>query len=233
MKGDIKLKKIIKEEFLNESNKTLMKIMESLEKLPVLKLKDLVGSAALIVVDMNNGFAKAGALYSPRIEALIPEVSRLAHSFARVEDIPVLLVNEDHPEDAKEFSSYPPHCVRGTEEIEVIEELKDISSKIIIGKNCTNAFVVDEFKPVVMNLYNKGIKSFVIAGDCTDICIYQAAVSLQTYFNHNNLQGEVIVPISAVDTYDLQLSSHNGDLMNVMFLYSMLGNGIKVVKGIN
>lgn len=132
---------------------------------------------ALIVIDMNNGFARGGALYSPRIEALIPEVSRIAEAFAKETSIPLIFVNEDHSKDAREFLSYPAHCVRGTKEIEIIDELKDIENKILIGKNYTNAF--------------------------------------------------------AVDTYDLDIVNHNGDLMNVVFLYSMLGNGMEVVVGID
>jgi nicotinamidase-related amidase len=227
------MKKISKYQFIEKSSKVLSKIVDSLEELPILKLEALVGKAALIVIDMNNGFAKGGALYSPRIEGLIPEISRLAHAFGENKNIPVIFVNEDHPEDAKEFASYPPHCVRGTEEIDIIKELQDIDNKILIGKNCTNAFAVDEFKDIIMKLTVQGIKDFIIIGDCTDICIYQAAVSAKTYFNHNNIDAEVIVPISAVDTYDLEVANHEGDLMNVIFLYSMLGNGVKVIKGIH
>ena len=226
------MKRIIKDQFIKKSTETLINIIDNFEELPALKLNELIGRAALVIVDMNNGFAKKGALYSPRIEALIPEVSRLAHAFANETAIPLILVNEDHPEDAIEFNSYPPHCVRGTEEIEIIEELRDISNKILIGKNCTNAFAVDKFKETFMGLYKKGIEIFVIIGDCTDICIYQAAVSMQTFFNHNNYNAEVIVPINAVDTYDLDAVNHNGDLMNIVFLYSMIGNGVRVVKGI-
>ncbi|KZL91698.1 hypothetical protein [Clostridium magnum] len=53
---------------------------------------------------------------------------------------------------------------------------------------------------------------------------------MQTYFNHHGYDGQVIVPIYAVDTYDLDVTNHNGDLMNVVFLYSMIGNGVKVVR---
>lgn len=224
------MKKIDQESFMKKSSETLSNILDSFENLEKLNVEDLVGEAALIIMDMNNGFARKGALYSPRVEALIPEISRITHAFAEKKDIPVIMVNEDHLEEAREFQSYPPHCIRGTEEAEIISELADISNKIILGKNCTNAFVVDEFKETLLNLYKKGIKKFVVVGDCTDICIYQGAVSMQTYFNHHNYDGQVIVPIYAVDTYDMDAVNHDGDLMNVVFLYSMIGNGVKVVR---
>ncbi|OPZ83964.1 MAG: hypothetical protein BWY74_04327 [Firmicutes bacterium ADurb.Bin419] len=45
-----------------------------------------------------------------------------------------------------------------------------------------------------------------------------------------NQKYRVIVPVNAVDTYDL--GAHNGDLVNVMALYNMIINGIEVVKDI-
>ncbi|NLK22240.1 MAG: cysteine hydrolase [Epulopiscium sp.] len=221
---------INKELFIKRSSETLRRMVDDFEKLEILEVESLVGEAALILMDMNNGFAQKGALYSPRIEALIPEVSRIAHSFSKNKDIPIIIVNEDHLEDSKEFDAYPPHCIRGTEEAKIIKELDDIEDKIIIGKNCTNAFVVDEFREKFINLYNRGIKKFVIIGDCTDICIYQAAISMQTYFIHNNYDGQVIVPTYGIDTYDLDIANHDGDLMNIVFIYSMIGNGVKVVR---
>ncbi|WP_058486189.1 cysteine hydrolase family protein [Defluviitalea phaphyphila] len=224
------MKKINKDIFINKASKTLANILDSFNDLEVLNVEDLVGEAALIIIDMNNGFAKKGALYSERVEALIPEVSNIAHSFNKNKEIPIIIVNENHPKDSMEFKAYPPHCIAGTKEAEIIKELEDIDNKIVIGKNCTNAFVVEEFRETFMKLYKKGIKKFVIIGDCTDICIYQAAVSMQAYFINNHYDAQVIVPIYAVDTYDIDEVNHNGDLMNVVFLYSMIGNGVKVVK---
>ncbi|OOM76203.1 isochorismatase family protein [Clostridium puniceum] len=226
------MKSIVTEDFINKSTKTLMNILESFNKLPVLKISELVGDTALIVIDMNNGFCNCGALYSSRIQALIPEVSRIAHEFSKNEDIPVVIVNEDHTKDSIEFNARPIHCVRGSEEAKIISELDDIENKVVVGKNSTNAFVSEKFKQVVAKLHMKGIRKFVFIGDCSDICIFHAAISMKTFFNEHNEEVEIIVPISAVDTYDLDIANHDGDLMNVVFLYSMMDNGIKVVKGL-
>ncbi len=226
------MKIVDKDELIKKSSETLNSIISSFEQLERMKTEELIGKAALVIVDMNNGFSIKGTLYSPRIEQLIPEVSRLAHIFAEAKNIPVIIVNENHTENAREFNAYPPHCITGTEEAQIISELEDISNKIIIGKNCTNAFVIEQFKDTIIELNKKGINKFIVIGDCTDICIYQAAVSVQTYFNNYNLDGQVIVPLNAVDTYDLEATNHDGDLMNIVFLYSMIGNGIKVVRDI-
>ena len=45
-----------------------------------------------------------------------------------------------------------------------------------------------------------------------------------------NKNYRVIVPINAVDTYDLGI--HNGDLVNIMALYNMIINGVEVVRNI-
>ena len=46
----------------------------------------------------------------------------------------------------------------------------------------------------------------------------------------DNGEARVIVPVDAIDTFDLDL--HDADLMNVMAIYSMMGNGIEAVAGI-
>lgn len=77
---------------------------------------------------------------------------------------------------------------------------------------------------------NKHIDTFIITGNCTDICVQQFAITLKTWFNRQNIKVRVIVPVNAVETYDFGL--HDGDLMNVMALYNMMINGVEVVAGI-
>lgn len=74
------------------------------------------------------------------------------------------------------------------------------------------------------------MNTFIITGVCTDICVHQFSLTLKTYFNKQNKESRVIVPVNTVETYDLGM--HNGDLMNIMALYSMTVNGIEVVAGV-
>jgi len=46
----------------------------------------------------------------------------------------------------------------------------------------------------------------------------------------NNKRARVIVPLNAVDTYDLGV--HDRNLMNVMAAYNMIINGVEVVRDI-
>lgn len=78
---------------------------------------------------------------------------------------------------------------------------------------------------------NPCVDQFIIVGVCSDICVQQFAVTLRTWFNRQDKRSRVIVPMNAVDTYELGL--HSRDLMNCMALYGMLGNGVEVVEKIS
>lgn len=73
------------------------------------------------------------------------------------------------------------------------------------------------------------IDNIIIVGDCTDICIYQFAITLKSYFNQNNIAKNITVPINLVDTYDIE-NVHCAKLLNTVFLNSMIQNGINVIK---
>ena len=42
-----------------------------------------IQNTMVFIVDMNNGFAKSGALYSPRVEALINPIENFAKSISK------------------------------------------------------------------------------------------------------------------------------------------------------
>ena len=65
---------------------------------------------ALLVIDLNRGFAEKGALYSPLSRSLLPGVAELLTVF-REKGIQALLFTDTHSPDSPEFLSYPPHCV--------------------------------------------------------------------------------------------------------------------------
>ncbi|MCF8018681.1 MAG: cysteine hydrolase [Vallitaleaceae bacterium] len=181
----------------------------------------------LAVIDMNKGFAEAGALYSPRVGRMIPEIVKLSDE-ALSKGMKVYAYTDHHPEDAKEFSAYPSHCVGNTEESELVDSLAALETKglITIFKNSTNGILA--YNPAAMDL---GISSYLIVGCVTDICVYQYAVTLRAYLNEHQLDGEVYVCESLVQTFDIE-GFHHGDLMHDLFLKSMMDNGINIVKEI-
>ena len=201
-------------------------LKNNLNNLPMKNLSDLdLSKTELFIVDINNGFAKEGALYSPRIENLINPIVNFTKSVSN--DIKNIIAFTDyHTLDSIELLSYPKHCIEDTLECEIIDELKDIKNIKIIKKNSTNGFFALE------NLNFENIDNIIIVGDCTDICIYQLAITLKSYFNQHNINKNIIVPVNLVDTYHVD-NSHPAELLNIVFLNSMIQNGIEVVKYIN
>lgn len=176
---------------------------------------------ALIIIDVNNGFAKRGNLYNPRVEALIEPIKNYAKLFKGK----LVAFTDTHKEDCLEFGSYPVHCLDGTWESEVVDELKDLEGLLTIPKNSTNGFHEELFKEFLVD--NPEIDTFEIVGCCTDICVYQFAITLKTYFTMNNKQVDVIVHKDMVDTFDVP-EIHDADKLNESFLNSMVSNGIIV-----
>lgn len=180
----------------------------------------------LCVIDMNNGFAKAGALYSDRVEGKIEGIVKLAKASLE-KGMEVLAYTDYHPEDAKEFNAYPAHCVGNTLESELVDELKLLLEKGMkeVRKNSTNGILA--FNPAEAG----GGIDYVVVGCVTDICVYQYAVTLRTYLNEHNLEGEVLVVENMVQTFQID-GFHNADLMHVTFLKSLMDNGVKLVADV-
>ena len=178
----------------------------------------------LFIVDMNNGFAKEGLLYSPRVENLIKPIENFSkHICSELNRI--IAFTDSHDENSIELLNYPTHCLKNSTESDIVDEIKDIKNLEIIQKNSTNGFFV------LNDIDFEDIDNIIIVGDCTDICIYQLSITLKSYFNQNNINKNIIVPMNLVDTYNID-NVHNAELLNIVFLNSMIQNGINVVKEI-
>lgn len=203
-------------------------IQNEINELGDLKFNELKGNTALIVVDMVKGFCTVGPLSSTRSTLVVNPILQLN---SIMKDNKKVYFIDSHNADSIEFKSYPVHCVKESEEEELIDELKECSNDstvTIIKKNSVNGFHSNKFKEWLNA--NRDIDNFIITGVCTDICVEAFAITLLTYFNEVNEEKTIIVPINTVETFDLGL--HNADLMNIMSLYKMKSNGIKVVKSI-
>lgn len=213
-----------KEILLNETHEMMEGIYERLQSLESISLEALDKERTmLLIVDMNKGFAKEGALYSSRIESLVNPISKLA-KVALEKGMKVKAFTDYHTEESVELRSYPKHCMVDTEEWELVDEL-NLEGIEVIKKNSTNGFLEEKF-----NFDENKIDNIIIVGDCTDICIYQLAISLRADFNRVNKSGEIYVPKKLVDTFDMPM--HRGNFMNYVFLNSMLDNGINVIEDV-
>lgn len=214
--------------FLKTSEAILEKIFEEMKDLKSVRLHALDKErTALVIIDMVNGFCKKGTLQSDRIADLIPEIVKLSFKCEDL-NIPKIVFADSHSEKSPEFNSYPSHCLRDSKEAEVVDEIKQIGGYKLIAKNSTNGYLEPEFQQWLKE--NPAINKFIVVGDCTDICILQFAVTLKTHFNRLDQSSRIIVPATAVNTFDLGV--HNGDLMQMMALYQMKSNDIEIVKNI-
>ncbi len=213
--------------FLQQGAKALDGIYDWMQSLEPVSLKELPPkNSAFLVVDMVNGFAKGGAMSGPRVKALIPTVADAACACHKA-GIPVVNFADCHGGQSPEFEAYPVHCVKGDWESQVVEEIAAVPHTLI-EKNSTNGLLEPAF--VKWLTEHPHIHCFVLGGDCTDICVYQLAIGLKTWFNRQDRKSRVIVPAQLVDTFDAP--GHKADLANALSLYSMSSNGVEVAASL-
>jgi len=184
-------------------------------------IKDL-----LIVVDMVNGFIRKGAMASQNIEHIIPRIEKLVKEYLDDNEA-VAFIKDTHKMDAREFKRYPVHCVKGTEESELVDELKKYENvALVYEKNSTSAIFPGDLLKDLKKM--KELKRIVITGCCTDICVINLAIPLQCYLDEENKDIEIVVPQDSVETYDAPV--HKADEWNEMAFKFMNQAGIKLVK---
>jgi len=227
---------------LDQARPFLAYLSDWYDNLPEVAFADVVAGqpeqVALFSVDMINGFCKEGPLAGERVGALIEPVVTL---FRQAHDLGVrafLLAQDNHDPNTPEFAAYPAHCIAGTFESQAVAEIQELpfaNEMTTITKNSLSADIGTDLGNWIRE--RPQLSTFVIIGDCTDLCVYSAAMHLRLYANAHNLQRRVIVPAGAVDTFDtpvsvardLDIKAHPGDLHHVLFLHHMAMNGVEVV----
>lgn len=213
--------------------------------LPGLSLQSIVASGpervAFISVDMINGFCCEGPLAGPRVGALIEPVAALFQGAYDAGVRSFALTQDTHDANTPEFTSYPPHCVAGTPESEAVDALKRLpfyDQVATFPKNSLSSHLGTSFGAWLAE--RPQLDTFVVVGNCTDLCVYSAAMHLRLEANALNLGRRVIVPANVVNTFDtpvslareLGIKAHDGDLHHVLFLHHMASNGVEVVGDI-
>ena len=148
---------------------------------------------ALLVVDMLVGFLEAGHnLYcGDDAREVIPNVQRLIER-EQAAGSKLFFICDNHDPDDLEFQIFPEHCVRGTEEAEVISELAGYRGEVVPKQRYSGFFGTDleerlaELKP----------DKIIICGVCTDICVMHTAADAR------NRDYDVEVPVDCVATFD-------------------------------
>ena len=199
--------------------------------LPDLELGTLEPArTAVVSVDVIEGFTRQGALSSPRVTAIIPNVVSLLERLSElgVPNTQVAFVQDAHPENAEEFGAYPPHCVAGTEEAEAVRELQALPSWPEYRHFQKNSIASHTSEGFNTWLSAQEVDTVIAVGDVTDLCLFTLALHLQTRTLALGLGQRIIVPESCAQTWDAP--DHPGDLYHLLFLHQLARNGVEVVR---
>lgn len=126
----------------------------------------------VIVIDMVKGFMQAGNnLYcGDDARGIIPNVRRLIES-EHAKGSTVLFLCDTHDPDDLEFQMFPVHCVRGTDEPDLIPELAGFEGRLIPKRRYSAFFETD----LGETLRSISPEKVIICGVCTDICVMHTA----------------------------------------------------------
>jgi nicotinamidase-related amidase len=194
---------------------------------------------AILAVDVTKGFCSTGPLSSARVGGIVQPIVRLFELAHGMGVRHFVLSQDTHSEDAVEFGSYPPHCVRGTDESATVAELDELPFRdqfLILEKNSIASHLGTNLDAWLDG--HPEVTTFLVVGDCTDLCVYQLAMHLRLRANALNRRDvRVILPVDGVDTFDTPVEvaqeigamPHHGDLLQLVFLYSMAQNGVEIV----
>ena len=149
---------------------------------------------AVIVADVVKGFFEEGnPLYcGEAARRIIPNIQQLLEQEI-AQGSKVFYIIDRHEPDDPEFKMFPPHCIAGTSETELIPEVAQYPGEIIY-KNRYSAFFNTTLEEKLKALQPEKL---IVCGVCTDICV------LHTVSDARNRNYEVEVPVDCVTSFDL------------------------------
>jgi nicotinate phosphoribosyltransferase len=151
---------------------------------------------AVIVIDMIRGFFEERyPLYlGVRARRIIPNIQRLLEQEIEKGSKVFFLCDQHAPND-QEFAMFPPHCIAGTAEAEVIPDLAgfSISPGVVIPKTRFSCFLETDLEEK-LKAFAPG--KLIVCGVVTDICV------LHTVFDARGRDYQVEVPLDCVASFD-------------------------------
>ncbi len=147
----------------------------------------------VIVADMVKGFLERGypLFCGESARRIIPSVKRLLEREIS-HGARVLYLCDCHTSDDPEFALFPPHCIEGTPETEIIPELSAYPGEII-PKKYYSGFFDTSLEERLSELHPDKL---IVCGVCTDICI------LHTVADARNRNYKVEVPVECVASFN-------------------------------
>lgn len=176
----------------------------------------------LVIVDMVNGFLKEGPLADKKIMEIVPNVQNLLEN---VKFDKVICFRDAHKKDDEEFKTFPPHCLKGTRESALIDELLPYSKKFIdIEKQTTNGYETTTFK-IIWKKLKKETGLIVVVGCCTDICVKNFCNSILK--DKENFT-KIVIPDDCVSTFNGE--GHNAKDVQEKALDELKKNGAIIIE---
>ncbi len=186
------------------------------DRLPTVALTGIVrdpARIALISVDMVNGFCYEGPLSGPRVAGIVAPI--------------VALLQASHAAGLRRT-------------VAPFLALPFAGEFTVVGKNSISGSLGTSLPAWLDAPAQRAVDTFLVVGDCTDLCTYQTAMYLKLRANAANRSVRVVVPEDCVQTYDLAVPvaaqigalPHSGDLHHLVFLYHLALNGCEVVRHI-
>jgi nicotinamidase/pyrazinamidase len=169
---------------------------------------------ALVVVDMQNGFLREGNLASADCLAVLPGVVQEIQNALDAGDH-VIFTADTHEPDDREFEIFPEHCIRGSHEAELADELQpflDRDNVHLVRKRRYSALFETEFEGL---LHRYDIDRVRICGVCTDICVMHTTADLRNR--------DVIVTVVADATATFDAPEHDAKAVREQSLAHMSG----------
>lgn len=137
----------------------------------------------VIVVDMLNGFLKEGKLANPGARWVIPNILDLLQRKVE-EGWEMIFICDNHKKDDLEFLMFPEHCIEGTEETLIVEELRRYYN-VYIPKTRYSGFFGTNLESI---LKNENPQEVIVVGIYADICVLYTTAGLR------NLDYKVTIP---------------------------------------
>jgi nicotinate phosphoribosyltransferase len=147
----------------------------------------------VLVTDMLRGFMDEGRpLYcGANARRIIPNIQRLLEKEAKAGSR-IFYICDHHDPDDPEFKMFPPHCIEGSTETEVIPDFSKFPGEIIAKKRYS-AFSGTDLAQKLQKLKPGKI---MICGVCTDICVCHTAADARA------LDYNVEVPADGVASFN-------------------------------
>lgn len=148
---------------------------------------------AVLIVDMLKGFMEEGYALSlgEGCRRIIPNIESLLEKETENGSTLIFLCDNHEPDDL-EFEMFPPHCIAGTEEAEVIPELSRFPGETV-PKRRYSGFFQTPLEDILLKLDPEKV---IVCGVLTNICV------MHTVADARNRDYTVEVPVDCVASPD-------------------------------